>query len=138
MMTTAEFMDTDAAALQPARVVDGGRMVLRGAQRLVGASLALAAVGLWLAPGSSWESDVMLFKLILSIIALLAGFGLMQSSATPAAPEVEIDTIRREVRLLRPAPDGSATVLKRCTFGNLLHFPSLRPCPPPRPSRLCV
>lgn len=119
MMSTAQFMNTEAAAPKPVRLVDSGRMVIRGSQRLLGVSLGLAAVGLWLAPGSSWENDVMLFKLVLSLMAVLAGMGLLQASMRPKAPQVEIDTIRREVRLTRPADDGSAKLLERCTFANL-------------------
>ena len=119
MMSTAEFMNVKAAAANPVRMADGGRMVVRGAQRLLGVSLALAAVGLWMAPGSSWESDVLLFKLILSLMAILAGAGLLQASAKPKSIEVEIDTIRREVRLMRPAPDGSAALIERCAFADL-------------------
>jgi membrane protein implicated in regulation of membrane protease activity len=119
MMSTAEFMNAKAAVTAPVRVTDGGRMIARGAQRVLGTALALAALGLWLAPGASWENDVMLFKLILSLIALLAGFGLLQASSKPKTLEVEIDTIRREVRLMRPADDGSAALIERCAFADL-------------------
>lgn len=119
MTATAEFMNVEAAKLEQVRMADGGRMVVRAVQRVFGAALTLAAIGIWVAPGASWESDVMLFKLVLSVTALLAGFGLMHSSSAPTAPEVEIDTIRREVRLLRPASDGSAQVLQRCAFSAL-------------------
>jgi hypothetical protein len=119
MMTTAEFMNTEAASVEPVRMTESGRMVIRGAQRLIGAALALAAVGLWIVPGSSWESDVMLFKLILSLVALFAAVGLLQASASSTSPEVEIDTIRREVRLMRPASDGSAAMVERCAFAEL-------------------
>ena len=119
MMSTAEFMNIKAATAEPVRMADGGRMIMRGTQRLFGVSLALAAVGLWLAPGASWENDVMLFKLILSVMAVLAGFGLLQASIKPKSVEVEIDTIRREVRLTRPASDGSSALLERCAFADL-------------------
>ncbi len=119
MTATAEFMKVEAAKLEPVHMADGGRMVVRAVQRLLGVALTLAAIGIWVAPGASWESDVMLFKLVLSVTALLAGFGLMHTSSTPSAPEVEIDTIRREVRLLRTAGDGSAEVLQRCAFADL-------------------
>ncbi len=118
---TADFMNADVPAptTEPVRVVGGNRMLVRIAQRLVGVALIIAALGLWMAPGASWESDVMLFKLILSVTAGLAGVGLIQSSATPHAPDIEIDTIRREVRLVRIAKDGSRDVLQRCAFADL-------------------
>ena len=121
MMTTAEFTNAEAAAARAERVwiVNGGRIVLRATQRLLGAALAIAAVGLWIAPGASWESDVMLFKLILSLMAFLAALGLLHASAPSKKPVVQIDTIRREVRVTRPAKEGSATVLERCAFADL-------------------
>lgn len=115
MTATADFLVAKAPDPQPVRMVDGRRMVVRGLQRLLGTAMALAAAGLWLAPGALWESDVMLFKLILSLIGLLAAFGLIQASATPPQPEIQIDTVRRELRLVRP--DGE--VLQRCTFADL-------------------
>lgn len=121
MTATADFMNADATApaLEPVRIADGGRMVVRAAQRLTGAALVIAALGLWLAPGASWENDLMLFKLILSITAGLAGLGLMQSSAKPNRPQIEIDTIRREVRLVRVVRDGKKLILQRCGFSEL-------------------
>ncbi len=119
MTATADFMDAPAPASEPVRMADGGRMIVRGVQRLVGVSLTIAALGLWLAPGSSWENDIMLFKLILSITAVIAGLGLVSSSSTPRAPEVEIDTIRREVRLVRRLRGAAPVILKSCAFDKL-------------------
>ncbi len=119
MTATSDFMNADALALEPVRVADGGRMIMRAGFRLVGVALLLASMGLWLAPGANWESDVMLLKLLLTSVAVIAGLGCMQASANPTAPEVEIDTIRREVRLLRKADDGSAAVLQHCSFADL-------------------
>ncbi len=119
MTATAGFVDVKALAVEPVGVVDGGRMIIRGTQRLFGVSLTIAAIGLWLAPGASWESDVMLFKLILSITAVIAGLGLVSASAKPRAPEVEIDTIRREVRLVRRQRGTAAEILQNCAFADL-------------------
>jgi hypothetical protein len=121
MTATADIVHADpiAPTVAPVRIADGARMLVRAAQRLSGVALVLAALGLWLAPGSSFESDIMLFKLILSITAVLAGIALMQSSATPNTPEVEIDLIRREVRLVRFIKEGANDVLQRCAFADL-------------------
>lgn len=119
MTATTDFMSNAAILKQPVRITDGGRMVLRAFARLTGVALTVAAVGIWIAPGASWESDVMLFKLVLSLSAILAGIGMMQSSSRPAAPEVEIDSIRREVRLQRTQRGAAPEVLKRCTFADL-------------------
>ncbi|WP_281992282.1 hypothetical protein [Sulfitobacter geojensis] len=119
MTASAEFMNTRPDAIEPVRMAGGGRMIVRGAQRLLGVSMTLAALGLWLAPGASWESDVMLFKLILSLTAVIAGLGLMGASTAPRAPEIQIDTIRREVRLVRRQRGGADQVLQSCGFAKL-------------------
>lgn len=119
MTATADFVDQSLPVSEPVRMVDGARMIARGAQRLIGASLALAAIGLWAAPGASWESDILLFKLILSLTAVLAGIGLMTASAKPRAPEIEIDTIRREVRLVRRMRGQQPVVLESARFDAL-------------------
>lgn len=120
MTASSDFMSNDIIrALEPARMVDGGRLIMRGLQRMLGVALTLAAVGIWIAPGASWESDIMLFKLVLSLTALLAGLGIMQTSRKAAKPEVEIDTIRREVRVVRMGASGAPILLQRCPFGDL-------------------
>lgn len=114
-------LDQTTPMTEPVRMADGGRMIIRGVQRLMGVSLALAAFGLWFAPGSSWDSDVMLFKLILSVSAIFACFGLITISQRPAPPEVEIDTIRREVRLVRRVRGSAPVILQQCGFAKLSH-----------------
>lgn len=94
-------------------------MIVRAAQRLMGTALAMAALGLWFGPGASWEADVMLFKLILSVTAALAAIGLLLASSAPKPPEVEFDLIRREVRLMRNAGRRNAVILQRCAFADL-------------------
>ena len=119
MTASAQIPEKNSRGVEPLRLVDGGRMVVAGAQRLIGAALALAAVGLWFAPGASSDSDLVLFKLILCLAAAFAAFGLLHASARPRAPEVEIDTIRREVRVVRHRPGAGSHVLQTCSFAEL-------------------
>ena len=119
MTAAADVILPETQLGEPARMVDGARMIVRGAQRIIGAALAMAALGLWLAPGSSWDGDVMLFKLILSLTAIFAGFGLMLGSVRPPLPEVEVDTIRREVRLVRRERGTKPVVIEACSFAQL-------------------
>ena len=118
MTATADFIQTSSPAHEPVRMVDGGRMLIRGAQRVSGAALLLSAFGLWLIPASA-QHDVMLFRLMLSVAAAVAGVGMMLASGRPDTPSVQIDTIRREVSLVRPGYRGAAAVLQRCAFGDL-------------------
>ena len=119
MTATSDFMPEQ----QPYRVstgtVDGSRMIWRGVQRIAGVALVVAASGLWIAPGADWSNDVMLMKMGLSVTALMVGFWFLLSGARPPQPNLEIDTVRGEVRLVRPGAMGASLTLHRCRFADL-------------------
>ena len=119
MTATTQYMNGAMALTRQVRLARGSRLAMRGGMRLVGAALTISAVAIWLAPGANWEQDVMIFKLVLSLSAILAGVGLMQSGTERAAPEVEIDSVRREVRLQRKVSGAAPLVLERCSFSQL-------------------
>lgn len=100
-MSAASDIDYSAPLADAPRMINGQRLLARGAQRLGGAALLLASLGLWIAPGSSWDADTALFKLGVSVALALTGMIIMQSGRAVPAIEVEIDTVRREVRLVR-------------------------------------
>ncbi|WP_300029361.1 hypothetical protein [uncultured Roseobacter sp.] len=118
MTSAADPTAFKAIAPQPARTLDGGRMLLRGALGVIGAALVLTAVGLWVAPGADRSQDLMLIKLLVSVIGGMAGIAFLQSAVRPRAPRVEIDTIRHEVRLVR-VTGRDRWVLERCSFADL-------------------
>jgi hypothetical protein len=123
MTAVTEFMQdtatpTNQAIASPAQTLDGGRLMVRGGQSLLGAALILAAVGLWIMPGSEFSGDVMLMKLVLSLTAAFIGIMLTQQAKTPATPEVEIDTVRREIRLVRRNGKQFECV-QSCKFADL-------------------
>lgn len=121
MTAVNEFMHDAIPARQPEIAVpnvDGGRLMVRGGQSLLGAALMLAAVGLWIMPGSNVSSDVMLMKLALSVTAAGIGISLTHQSKTSKEPEVEIDTVRREVRIVQRSRKGVEN-LKRMKFSDL-------------------
>lgn len=119
MTTALNAIQATPAIVQPMRVIEGSRMVLRAAQRLVGSAMALAAVCLWIVPGTSFEQDVMLFKLVLSITAMICSLALIHASAAPDAPDVEVDMNAREVRLVRALSGNRSSVLQSCGFAEL-------------------
>ena len=102
----------------PVRTVDGARMMMRGGQSLLGGALILAAIGLWIMPGSEFSSEVMLMKLGLSLTAAGIGISLAHQGKSEKLPEVQIDTIRREVRLVR-VKGVQKDVIKTCKFADL-------------------
>ena len=119
MTVTSDFMTSGQLRLSTGGTVSGTRSILRLMQRLVGVSLLMASSGLWLAPGANWNNEVMLMKMALSAISLLVGVWLILSGQKPAAPEIQIDTVRRVVRLVRPGPLGADLLLQKCRFSDL-------------------
>lgn len=123
MTATIDFVspsDTRASGIQsaPAHALDGSRLVKRGTQSFIGTVLILAAVGLWAMPGSDWSGDLLLIKLVLSLTIALGGIALLHTPNTQSAAEVEIDTVRREVRVVRRNAMG-ATILSSHKIADL-------------------
>jgi hypothetical protein len=118
MTSAADPATFQSIAPQPVRMVDGSRMMMRGVQGVLGFALIIVALGLWFAPGASWAEDLLLMKLLASAAGGMIGLALLQSFIRPAAPKVEIDTIRHEVRLVRTR-GKDRFVLDRCAFKDL-------------------
>ncbi len=109
----------------PVRSLDGARALMRLMRRIVGAALVLAAAGLWFSPDHDMTADLALIKLVLSLVAGLAGVALIQGWSAPDAPEVEIDVVRRRVRLVRRShglgSSSSEDIVHDCSFAELGH-----------------
>jgi hypothetical protein len=118
MTTTSEFLTKGETLSVPVRTLDGARSLVRVIRRVGGAGLILAAVGLWVMPGSNWAAEVLLIKLVLSLVSGFVGLALVQNGATKDRPEVEIDVVRRRVQLVSRAP-GRDIVLYACSFAEL-------------------
>ena len=103
------YSDTNRPVDAP-RMIDGSRMLVRGGRKLLGVALVLAALGLWLQPGALLDADILLFKLALSLAIGFVGLATFQSGQCPAPVDVEIDTVRREVRLVRGKGQGRSIV----------------------------
>ncbi len=129
MTHTADHRFEPPAAISVAHTLNGSRMVLRIALKIGAATTALVAFMIWFAPGAGWESDIMLFKLMLSIMSGLLAIGLWQASLPPLPPTVVVDVAAAELRLIREGVPAEYRVLERCSFRDLhlvemsgLHF----------------
>jgi len=100
-------------------VLDASRMLLRMALRFATLCSVLVAVFIWLAPGATWESEVMLFKLALSVASGLVAVACWQAAAPPLPPTVEVDVAAGEVRLVREGAPAATRLVKRCAFADL-------------------
>ena len=119
MTITSENALSQSAMIGVPYMLDGSRMLMRMLSRGAAMTAAFMAVLVWLAPGASWESDVMLFKLGLSIAAIFASVAFWQGSLPPLPPSVEIDAENAELRLVRQDQHRDKCVIERCSFAGL-------------------
>ncbi|WP_299414688.1 hypothetical protein [uncultured Sulfitobacter sp.] len=119
MTIAAEQTFAHVPAYGVAHKLNGSRLVMRIAQRMASVSMALVALFVWVAPGAGWESEVMLFKLMVSLASGLAAVWFWQASLPPVPPTVEVDVAQAEVRLVRDGALPEDRVIERCAFRDL-------------------
>ena len=80
---------------KPASVNRGGRMFL-------GSVLCISALGLWLVPVDAGDAAMQLIKLLVSVVMLALGMMFIFSINRRAElPEIQIDTPKRELRVIK-------------------------------------
>lgn len=121
MTATSDLDQTEIDTTEPDQSGKARRILVRGVLRGIGITMVLAALGLWFAPGASWESEVILFKLILSVASGVTGIGMIQSSMGPRDALVEIDPGRAEIRVLKPQHADMAGQPATYSFKELSH-----------------
>lgn len=87
--------------------------------RLAGAALLLAAVGLWLAPGGTQDSDLALMKLGASLFFACLGLVFLSAGHSTDTDEFHIDEAQREIRHILRGADGIARLRGRYRFDDL-------------------
>lgn len=119
MTTTADHRYDEKPVLGIVHTLDGSRLALRIGMRLGAVSFAMVVLLIWIAPGATWDNDVILFKLGLSVVSGLMSAGMWQYSLPPVRPTVEVDIANMEVRVIRRQGEAAAKVIERCAFGDL-------------------
>ena len=120
MTASADVPQTPAITLGTMPIVCGVRMILRAIHKMVGAALIIASMAIWFVGGANGDHDMMLFNLVLSFIAFVTGLAFLRSSeSVPSEPEVQIDTIRREVRVVKTYKRAAPEVIERFAFADL-------------------
>lgn len=90
-----------------------------GLLRFAGASLVLAAVGLWITPGAGADPELALLKLGTSILFACLGLVFLDTGKSTGTDEFHIDDTLREVRHILRGPDGIARLQARYGFDDL-------------------
>ena len=82
--------------------------------------LVLGAAALWLLPGvGGGDTEMVLFKLGISVIFLFAGLALLLQHHTDNRPDAYFDPIRHEVRVMQKNRRGRPQVILRRTYDSL-------------------
>ncbi len=119
MTLTAEYDLGRKPSIERANKLDGCRFIVRFALRILAAAVVLSGLCLWILPGSSWNNEVLLFKLTLSVMAFLGGVGLWQLGMDPVPPVVELDIEGGVMRLVRESGPVRRTLIEQCAFDDL-------------------
>lgn len=87
--------------------LQSGKGVNRVGRIFFGSVLVISALGLWAVPVADGDMAMRLIKLLISVV--LAGVGVMFFLSLDSAedlPEIQVDTIKRELRIIRHTGDG--------------------------------
>lgn len=110
----------DVAARLPIKMSYGGNgSVLDIIFRVCGTALVLTAPALWVLPGSSFASDLVLMKIGMTLFFFLCGLALLMRNHVDAQPEVYFDPIRREMRVLQMNARGRPETILRRSYDTL-------------------
>ena len=115
MTMTSDFHTPQGAVTCKSPKRGGSRTAVRVAQRVAASALGISAFAVWMAPGGLAEADMMLFKLLTCLVAVLLGAGLWQASGAQAQPTVKIDVAAEEIRLIH----NGAGLIERTKFADL-------------------
>ncbi|MCH2078067.1 MAG: hypothetical protein MK180_14520 [Rhodobacteraceae bacterium] len=77
-----------------------GEPLLRLAQSILGVSAAVAALSLWVVPGSSLGADVFAMKVAVSLAFAMLAAVLLQPGKLGAEPEIHVDFAREQVSVV--------------------------------------
>lgn len=97
----------------------GNKAVVRTVFRVAGTALILTAPMLWVLPGSSVASEMMIMKLGITLFFFLCGLALLMRNHVDALPEVYFDPIRQEMRVLQKNLRGRPETILRRSYDTL-------------------
>lgn len=104
--------------------------------RFVGTILLLAAAGLWLVPDSVYGAEVFVMKLGAMTIFSVTGASLLWFGRRRPGLEVQVDTVRRELRLGNRSISGEFRLLDMLRFDEVGAVYLMRNGAQGQPSRL--
>lgn len=97
---------------------DGMPSVIRVVQRFGGVAMSVAGLALLVLPFGASSTTEILCKIMVALVFGFAGAALWQAGSPVEAPEIEVDMVRREIRLMRWRGQ-TAQLVRRSHFGEL-------------------
>lgn len=94
-------------------------ILLQWVTAFLGGALLLAALGLWVVPGSAVSADVFGFKLGLTTVMTVFGLLMVRYASNGTNYEVQVDPIRKELREALRNNHGKARIMKRIKFEDM-------------------
>ena len=119
MTTASDYSFDTKPAMGIVHMLGGGRLALRLAMRIGAVTFAIVMLLIWIAPGATWDSDVLLFKAALSVASAFVSAAMWQQSMPQPRPTVEVDIANMEVRVMRRSAGAEPRVIESCRFADL-------------------
>lgn len=111
--------DVDQARILRAKLIEVSE-VNRSGRVFLGSALIMSAIGLWLVPVTEGDAAMKLIKLLLSTVLLLLGAMFIFSiSRSKDLPEIQIDTVVRELRIVKRDEAGTQYIHARHPLESL-------------------
>lgn len=92
--------------------------LVRNTMRVLGLGFIGAALALWYSPGTIWDMDMMMMKLLVSLICFATGVTMFQMVPARDEFEIQFDEARREVRVI---DGGKGKSVLRRSYDSLGH-----------------
>ena len=107
--------------LRPADMAErAGEAITEYALTFLGIVLLLSAFGQWILPGSIYGGDMIAMKLMLTAVLGVAGGLILSMSARGFRPEVQVDSVRQEIRFVSRNPRGRGEVLATIEISRII------------------
>ena len=107
--------------LRPADMAErAGEAITEYALTFLGIVLLLSAFGQWILPGSIYGGDMIAMKLMLTAVLGVAGGLILSMSARGFRPEVQVDSVRQEIRFVSRNPRGRGEVLATIDINRII------------------
>ena len=92
---------------------------MRAMTSFFGVTLMASAVGVWVVSGVGIDMQLVLFKLVLTLVFFISGLSLTLSARRRVHPEVHLDNAKSELRVMERGCDGVARLKAAISYSEI-------------------